>query len=173
MKPFIWANWWDQQNNTQHHTSHRWGNYPCSVWDTSFRLLTCIFGASCVSQTLLSILFSLFIVTGMTPCGSLVSKLTFMKLPQSTHRFFCPLSLSKFIMAVHIWDYEDKINVSVQLCLTLCDHMGCSTPGFSVLHYLPEFVQTHVHWVHGVIQPSHPLSSPSPPALNPVSQLFT
>ena len=119
----------------------------------------------CVSQTLLSILFSLLIVTGMTPCGSLVSKLTFMKLPQSPHRFFYPLSLSKSITAVHIWDYEDKINVSVQLCLTLCNPMECSIPGFSVLHYLPEFAQTHVHWVHGVIQPSHRRSSPSP-ALN-------
>ena len=40
-------------------------------------------------------------------------------------------------------------------CLTLCDPMDCSTPGFPVLHYLPEFVQTHVHWVGDVIQPSH------------------
>ena len=42
MKPFIWANWWDQKNNTQHHISHRWGNYPCCVWYSSFRLLTYI-----------------------------------------------------------------------------------------------------------------------------------
>ena len=53
-----------------------------------------------------------------------------------------------------------------QLCPTLWDPMDCSMPGFSVLHYLPEFVQTHVHWVSDAIQPSHPLSSPSPPALN-------
>ena len=44
--------------------------------------------------------------------------------------------------------------------------MDCSTPGFPVLHYLPEFAQTHVHWVDDAIQPSHPLSPPSPPALN-------
>ena len=44
--------------------------------------------------------------------------------------------------------------------------MDCSTPGFPVLHYLPEFAQTHVHWVDDVIQPSHPLSPLSPPALN-------
>ena len=44
--------------------------------------------------------------------------------------------------------------------------MDCSTPGFSVLHYLLEFAQTHVHWVDDAIQPSHPLSSPSPLALN-------
>ena len=44
--------------------------------------------------------------------------------------------------------------------------MDCSTPDFPVLHYCPEFVQTHVHWVSDAIQPSHPLSSPSAPALN-------
>ena len=54
----------------------------------------------------------------------------------------------------------------IQLCLTLCDPMDCSMPGFPVLHYLPELTQTHVHWVGDAIQPSHPLSSPSPPALN-------
>ena len=48
----------------------------------------------------------------------------------------------------------------------LCDPMDCSTPGLPVHHQLPEFTQTHVHWVRGAIQPSHPLSSPSPPALN-------
>ena len=44
--------------------------------------------------------------------------------------------------------------------------MDSSAPGFLVVHYLPEFAQTHVHWVSGAIQPSHPLSSPSPPAFN-------
>ena len=52
-----------------------------------------------------------------------------------------------------------------QLCQSLYDPMDCSTPGFPVLHYLTEFAQTHVHWVGDAIQPSHPLSSPSP-ALN-------
>ena len=45
--------------------------------------------------------------------------------------------------------------------------MDCSTPGLPVRHQLPEFTQTHVHWVSDAIQPSHPLSSPSPPAPNP------
>ena len=53
-----------------------------------------------------------------------------------------------------------------QACPTLGDPMDCSTPGFPVLHYLLEFTQTHVHWVDDAIQPSHPLSSPLPPALN-------
>ena len=45
-------------------------------------------------------------------------------------------------------------------CPTLCDLMDCSTPGLPVHHQLPEFTQTHVHWVGDAIQPSHPLSSP-------------
>ena len=52
-------------------------------------------------------------------------------------------------------------------CLTLCNHMNCSMPGLPVYHQLPEFTQTHVHRVSDTIQPSHPLSSPSPPAPNP------
>ena len=51
-------------------------------------------------------------------------------------------------------------------CLTLCDPMDGSTPGFPVLHYLLEFAQTYVHWVDDAIQPSHPLPPSSPFALN-------
>ena len=54
-----------------------------------------------------------------------------------------------------------------QSCQTLCDPMNRSTPGLPVHHQLPEFTQTHVHRVSDAIQPSHPLSSPSPPAPNP------
>ena len=51
-------------------------------------------------------------------------------------------------------------------CLTLCDPIDFSTPGFSVLHHLPELAQTHVQWVGDAIQSSRPLSSPSPPAFS-------
>ena len=54
-----------------------------------------------------------------------------------------------------------------QSCPTLCDPMNHSTSGLPVHHQLPEFTQTHVHRVSDAIQPSHPLSSPSPPAPNP------
>ena len=54
-----------------------------------------------------------------------------------------------------------------QSCLTLCDPMNCSTPGFPVHHQLPELVQSHVHRVSEAIQPSHPLSSPSPAPFRP------
>ena len=67
-----------------------------------------------------------------------------------------------------------------QLCLILWDPLDCSIAGFLVHHQLLEFTQTHVHRVDDAIQPSHPLSSPSPPAPNPsqhqsfsMSQLFT
>ena len=53
-----------------------------------------------------------------------------------------------------------------QSCPTLCDPVDCSMPGLPVHHHLLEFTQTHVHRVSDAIQPSHPLSSPSPPALN-------
>ena len=54
-----------------------------------------------------------------------------------------------------------------QSCPILCDPMNCSMPGFPVHHQIPEFIQTHVHRVRDAIQPSHPRSSPPPPALNP------
>ena len=62
-----------------------------------------------------------------------------------------------------------------QSCLTLCDPMNRSTPGLPVHHQLPEFTQTHIHQVGDAIQPSHPLSSPSPPAPQslPASGSFT
>ena len=53
-----------------------------------------------------------------------------------------------------------------QLCLTLCDPMDCSTPGFPVHHQFPDHAQTHVHWVSDAIQPSHLLLSPSSPVFN-------
>ena len=61
---------------------------------------------------------------------------------------------------------NDQFSSAPQSCLTLCDAMDCSMPGFPVLHQLPELAQTHVHWVGDAIQPSHPLLSSSPPAFN-------
>ena len=70
---------------------------------------------------------------------------------------------------------ESACNAGVQFssvaqsCPTLCDPMNCSTPGLPVWWYTstPELIQTHIYWVSDAIQPSHPLSSPSPPAPNP------
>ena len=74
-----------------------------------------------------------------------------------------------------------SVSSVTQLCLTLCNSMDCSTPGFPVHHQLLELAQTFVYRVGDAIQPSHPLLSPSPPAFNlfqhqslfPVSQLFS
>ena len=76
---------------------------------------------------------------------------------------FCPL----------LMPMSDAFSISFQFssvaqsCPTLCDPMNRSMPGRPVHHQLPEFTQTHVHRVSDAIQPSHPLSSPSPPAPNP------
>ena len=61
---------------------------------------------------------------------------------------------------------KGKESEVAQACPTLCDPMNRSTPGLPVHHQLLEFTQSYVHWVGDAIQPSHPLSSPSPPALN-------
>ena len=62
--------------------------------------------------------------------------------------------------------FHFKISKFTQSCPTLCDSMDCSRPGFPVHHQLLELTQTHVRRVSDAIQPSHPLSSPSPPAFN-------
>ena len=59
-----------------------------------------------------------------------------------------------------------QFSAVTRLCSTLCNPMDCGMPGLPVYHRLPEFTQTHVHWVSDAIQPSHPLSSPSPPPFN-------
>ena len=65
------------------------------------------------------------------------------------------------------WTPSVQFSSVAQSCPTLCDPMNRSTPGLAVHHHLPEFTQTHVHRVSDAIQPSHPLSSPSPLAPNP------
>ena len=60
-----------------------------------------------------------------------------------------------FNLWVTLYPYQNCCSVT-KLCPTLCDPMNCSMPGFPVLHYLPEFAQTRVHWVSDAIQPSHP-----------------
>ena len=71
-----------------------------------------------------------------------------------------PASTDSFVPSV-------QLSSVVQSCPTLCDPMSRSTPGLPVHHQHPEFTQTHIHRVSDAILPSHPLSSPSPPAPNP------
>ena len=78
----------------------------------------------------------------------------------------CSLLISMIIPhLVNIW-LPWWLSSVTKSCPTLCNPMDCSTPGFPVHHQLLELAQTHVHWVSDAIQPSHPLSSPSPPAFN-------
>ena len=100
-------------------------------------------------------------------------------LPILFHSFL--VSLSNILWASFIQSSFILVNVQLPLythsccysvaksCLTLCNPMGWSMQGFPVLHCFPELAQTYVHWVNDAIQPSHPLSSPSPPPFN-VSQ---
>ena len=119
-------------------------------------------------------------MTKFKHCRLVLPVLNFMKTESyRNHSFvsgYCKSTL-------HLWDSSMMVHVTIicsvlllcnilsccsfdQLCLTLCHPMNCSMPSFSVLHYLPEFAQTHVCWVDDAIQPSYPLSPPSPPALN-------
>ena len=79
-----------------------------------------------------------------------------------------PKSLSSLVPeCIFLLSQTVQFSSVAQSCPTLCDPMNSSTPGLPVHHQLPEFTQTHVHPVNDAIQPSHPLSSPSPPAPNP------
>ena len=79
----------------------------------------------------------------------------------------CTLKPRKKIMNIMILKlYSVYFSSVTQSCPTLCDPMNCSMPALPVYHQLPEFTQTHVHQVSDAIQPSHPPSSPSPPAPN-------
>ena len=97
------------------------------------------------------------------------------------HSFFFPTVFSGIWFTRVSKRLTMKVQISsvAQSCPTRCDPMNRSTPGLPVYHQLPESTQIHAHWVCDDIQPSHPLSSPSPPALNPsqhqsfpMSQLF-
>ena len=74
------------------------------------------------------------------------------------------------IRAFNMLDFAEELSVQfssvTQLCLILYDPVDCSTPVFPVHHQIPELAQTHVHRVGDALQPSHSLSSPSPPAFN-------
>ena len=82
------------------------------------------------------------------------------------------------MMVWYTYAYEktpqfSSVQFSRSVKSTLCDPMNRSTPGLPVHHHLPGFTQTHVHRVHDAIQPSHPWSSPSPPAPNPSIRVFS
>ena len=73
---------------------------------------------------------------------------------------------AKILTSVHQCWIKSQFSSVTLSCPSLCDPMDCGMPGFPVHHQLPELAQTRVHWVGDSIQPSHPLSPPSPPAFN-------
>ena len=75
---------------------------------------------------------------------------------------FCVILIISWLFVIPSFQFSSV----AQYYLTLCDPMNHSMPGLPVYHQLPESTKTHVHWVGDAIQPSHPLSYPSPPALN-------
>ena len=120
------------------------------------------------------------------PISSRTSLVGLVSAPRLQHSFFffsnnCQISISSpdyhisnyllgtltFFPCILFPIFINQFSSVSQLCLTLCNPMNCSTPGLPVHHQLLEFTQTHVHQVSDAIQPSHPLSSPSPPAPNP------
>ena len=96
------------------------------------------------------------ILKGINPEYSLKGRMLKLKLQYFGHLLQGASSLKKML----------QFSSVAQLFPTPCDPMNCSTLGLPVHHQLPEPTQTHVHWVGDAIQPSHPLSSPSPPAFN-------
>ena len=78
-------------------------------------------------------------------------------------KYFQKVKNSQYRMNICL---DFRFSLVTQSCLTLCDPMDCSTPGFPVHHQLLELAQTHVHRVSDAIQPPHYLSSPFPPAFN-------
>ena len=117
----------------------------------------------------------------LCPSNSTLAKTSALILPLGTGLQLLLLRLLNRDQALSLWsgstdsktlDFQ-RTNPSVQFssvaqsCPALSDPMNRSTPGLPVHHQLPEFTQTHVHWIHDAIQPAHPLSSPSPPAPNP------
>ena len=122
------------------------------------------------SLTLAPLLFShthLLLHRTYSTLGSLHLLLPLLESPHSVSCFLC--------RSPHFIQFSALLNLSFDMFssvrslsrVRLCDPMNRSTPGLPVHHQLPEFTQTHVHWVSDAIQPSHPLSSPSPPAPNP------
>ena len=84
---------------------------------------------------------------------------------RSSHTYDLCGSLSVYLF-ICLSSISFQFSSVAHLCPTLCDPMDCSMPGLPLHHQLSEFTQTHVYWVGDAIQPSHPLSSPFPPAFN-------
>ena len=147
----------------------------CFCWVSNSRLVVICFSAFYRCQ---SIIFWLpFSWKVSSQCCCAIKSHTFFPLSALTfssclrHPQSCWNQCVVFIFESMLWFLNQLLPLSLSVssvaqCLTHCDPMDCSPPGFSVHHRLPELAQTHVHRVGDAIQASHPLSSPSPPAFS-------
>ena len=116
-----------------------------------------------VVQTLL--IYMMFSLSTFSLVANALSVTSKKPLPYLSSWGLMPIFTSKFYCFYLLHFSSVQLLSCVRLFAT-CDPMNRSTPGLPVHHQFPEFTQTHVHWVGDAIQPSHPLSSPYPPALN-------
>ena len=93
-------------------------------------------------------------------------KILLMKVKEESEKTELKLNIQKTKIMASSPISSVQFSSVAQSCPNLCDPTDCSTPGFPVHYQLPELGQTHVHRISDAIQPSHPLSSPSPPAFN-------
>ena len=121
----------------------------------------------CPLLSILLISALIFVISFLLPALGLIW--SFSILSRDLRKFLKRLGLRLLFCAeisIQHYKFSSQFSSVAQLCATLCDPMACSTPGFPVHQQLPEPTQTHVHRVDDAIQPSHPLSFPSPPVLN-------
>ena len=102
----------------------------------------------------------------LAPCEHLWWLILYIKLAWWLCRALCPNTIWHVAGKV-LFRYSVQFSSVAQSCPTPWNPMNHSSPGLPVHHQLPEFTQTHAHWVGDTIRPSHPLSSPSPPAPDP------
>ena len=161
-------------------SSHGWNCSICSsisfIWSGTFLFL----GFHLISHLLSAIYFCTFSLTLWLQTSAFLVPFSLFPwglgyYPHISHcgphlyREWVGLPALPLLSSSISWEFFSSVQFSsvAQLCPTLCGPMNHSTPGLPVHHQLPEFTQTHVHWVSDAIQPSHPLSYPSPPAPNP------
>ena len=155
-------NTWNPRTRTLEDVNLQKGRSPYSTWNV---FKTMAFTRSLCIRSSRNLISSL---TYISRHVKTLHSTHFLSYPPHKPLFFLPsIHLVRLICKCLYFVIMFLFSSVTQSYPTLCDPMDCSTSGFPVHHELPEFTQTNVHWVGDTIEPSHPLSSPSLPALNP------